>query len=741
MNDDSTADVFTPDDDRERVDEFNMFPPEGSGTRSEPTAPEQDPGESHRGVRADDNSSAVGPVIGSGHYVAGRDLDKRIINNGPLILAGEQVEQTLALASSAGRGTRRKGWDAEALRRLANGYVVPRGLLSPSSPHEKSAYEVLEDRRLLVLTAPVDRGGHHSAALRLAHEIRERTSSKPDVREEMVDPAFDLDPHELLDENDPTVLIVDLRDAGSADVGRVCNRLVEFERALSRSRSYLVLLVPGNHRRRLGTELPGRGHELGRPPVRDVLTCHLKHGVDPDALLAQPEFTELLDEAWPPRAAQVASWVSEAAESGVDDPAKLAESARSADEDWSPTLREEIDEHQRNSDPEWVTLLLAAALLEGTHAQYIVRSSDLLLAQLGHVPESSPLLRPGVVTTLEKIRETEFGVRDASFVRPRFGDSVLKHFWSEHPDMRDSLREWISGLPRNVRDMDAPALERLADRAAGMATVGGPRLAIDLAKRWSRTTRGENTDGGDTSDLNPDRTRRSLAVRLLTTTALEAGTGKHVREQLYNWAHQRSTPVDQKMVVAEVCGGAMSVEFPRVALTRLKHLAASENESVHAAVVEALSRIGEHLGPSGFLRYLAEWFDRADPARLATLAEGVEAVLGGAFVGGDVPPVDPAEGNGVRSFWRRALDDMPLEESRRVLAAWLRPAASAPEAVRGRMVEVLVEATEHQPHRIQRLYYASRIATPSSESSGLDPLGEIVQRMWTRLDEVDPLRV
>ncbi|MBA8823012.1 hypothetical protein FHX42_000341 [Saccharopolyspora lacisalsi] len=740
MNDDGVADLLDPDGGHQgRVDDHGMlvpeqvleaFPESAAAPRETDEAPQESVGD-HHDVSARGDSVAVDSISGSGVTVAkevDHSRDKRI--NSPEFNLYSSAEEILEVARSADPGARRREWDADALRKSAENYVVPQGLLEPE---ERSAYRVLTSRRHLAITAPVDRAGHEAAALRLAHEVRKRSVPDLVVCKELVDRDFRLTAKTLLRETRPCLVILDLRDALDSAVDRVCNGLTSFVEELEPRNGYLVLLLPHGQRRRFDDEFPARAHELGRPPAPEVLSRHLR-GVDDSAdLLEQSRLTAYLEQAWPPRATELACWVSEIAERGETDSAELARQACGVVEDWSGALREEIAAHQQEEDVEWLSLLLAAALLEGARPQQIVAASDRLLRRLEHrPPEAESLLRPGVVTTLRKLGSTVFDVERSRFERPHYGESVLRHFWSEHPMLRRSIRDWMAEL--RVGGLHRRDLERVADRTTELARVTGSRVAIDLARRWA------TPEGGSSAGAvgGFDGARRSIAVRLLTNTALDATTGRHVRDKLYDWA-QRGTSPELGLVVAEVCGGAMSVEFPRVALTRLKLLAASENEAVHAAVVEALTSIAGHLGPPGFLRYLAEWFDRAEPIRLATLAEGIDAVLALAVEGDALSPdfIDAAE---VRIFWRRALDDMPLEESRRVLAAWLRPATSVPETVRERMVEVLVEATEHQPHRIQRLYYASRIATPSSEAPGTDPLGDVVQQMWTRLDEVDPLR-
>lgn len=194
-------------------------------------------------------------------------------------------------------------------------------------------------------------------------------------------------------------------------------------------------------------------------------------------------------------------------------------------------------------------------------------------------------------------------------------------------------------------------------------------------------------------------------------------------------AHGSAGQQLRKVAVCAELGGTA----PERALALLKHLAGSGHAEVREAVLAAARRIGAEIGTSRFLRYLAEWFDRAPALRLRVLADAVSSVL--AERGEHVEP------DAARSFWHHALGTVPPDELRSLAQSWLRTAAGRFPADRDGMLEPLVQSTRSDPHRIAGLWYASRPG-PDSLRRGAPEDGavtEAVHQLWTRLDEVDPI--
>ncbi|MEB3371919.1 hypothetical protein [Saccharopolyspora mangrovi] len=672
-------------------------------------------------------------VIGNNNETAGGDLDKSFYKTdlrGAVITTPEFVEQ-LARAGVQGRNGRGIQ-DPEALERLADKYVAPPQLLgeTPDGEHD-TAFQILTSRKVLFLGAPARDCGQLSAALRLGQELRQEEDARLIVREELMDPSLRLHHDGLLVEHEPAAVIIDLRGASENDLQTVRRSLVEFSSDLWRYESYLILIIPPGSERSFEDSFPDRVHLLQQPPALKVFASHVGR---PDAheLVISAEAEGQLEEMWPPKIKAIADAVRDGTDRGEQPLQAIQRALEREASDLPSELRKEILTKQQENDPEWLAMLLAVSLLEGAPPQHIARASDQLLLHNKIRPpeEIPPLLRPSPYTRLLRLPDNWFDIGRRELLPSGFGKQVLRHFWREHPDVQESLLTWFGELPRSMREFERGELEQIADRAAELAAEGGSKIAVSLAIEWATTNSGTESGGLQTSTSQSARYRRSVAVRLLTTTATDSSLGRDVRQQLWDWS--RDGNADRKLLAAEVCAG-LGEAFPRMALTRLKHLANGENTDVRAAVLRAVRQIGTEIGASRFLRYLSEWFHRASPARLSVISESVSSVL-----------TDHAENidtDAATSFWHHALDTMPPEDLRMLLESWLRAATTLRPDERTCMVEPIVQATDCTPLRIAHVDYASRFGRPSLDMSSLrnDPVAELVDQLWTRLDEVDPV--
>lgn len=717
------AQPVTPSDPEPEDDVVGTSVPTPEGAPAPPVPSQQ--GEATSG-------SSTNWIDGHGNNIAHRD-----INQVTVFELGSEIVQELARArrrERVGRGIQ----DPEALRRLADKYVAPDRLLESSEGDEESALRILETRRVLLLWARERDGGQLAAASRLGYELsehaRRRRHAPLIVREELVDPDLSLKPKELLVENEPATVILDCRDADEKDLRAVQRNLSDLSDQLPHYRSYLIVILPAEHQRRFEDSFPGRVHELGKPSSVAVLESH----VGPEALpgiRADADVVEKLEALWPPTVARVADLVRERLTPEADP----VEVVRAALDDetvgQSDKLRGVIEEKQQDKDAEWLSLLLASSVLEGASPQHIAAASDVLMKhnKIDVADEAAPILRASPFARLRRLEEDGwFDLGQRGLVPSGIGGEVLRHFWREHPDLHTPVQDWLTELPEALRGLDRGELEQLADRVADLAVEGGAWLALYLAANWAGTKAGENSGGQRTSTAPADRSRRSIAVRLLTTAATDSVLGRPVRNRLWYWSRDGSA--DLKLLTAEVCAG-IGAAFPRNALTRLKHLANSDNEDVRDAVLQALRQLGGELGVSRFLRYLTEWFDQASPSRLALLATAVGRVF--------ADQTAPVEGDAVELFWRHAVTNLPLEDLGVVVKSWLHTAARMDRDGRSGMIELLVRATEGKPLHISHVQYASQPRPPELKADCFsdEAIAEVTQQLWTRLDEVGPIWV
>ncbi|MEU8633427.1 hypothetical protein AB0C38_14745 [Amycolatopsis sp. NPDC048633] len=685
------------------VDSFGMLEPLPAAS---PLASQQ--------VRAAALALTVPSVAGRENATAGRDLSILRIEN--YYARGEALEWGSRAQTRPRRG--RGLQDREALRQLADKYVGPPGLLPEQAAEgTRTAFEILRDERLLVLSAPEADAGQFAAGLRLGYELQR---NDPDlvVREELIDEDFQLRAEDMLSVHERAVVLVDMRGPGG-ELQQVQWALVEFARELEQHRSYLILIVPHDQIRKFGERLPGRVHELGKPSSVEVFTRYLT--VLDAAGLATAETQVRLERMWPPQVKELAETVERRAGRGEDPAEALRDSLLGQKID----LRGEIGKHQEAGDSEWLALLLAVAVLEGSAPEHIVNAADAMLKKNKlKVEERVPLLRPSPYARLRHLDIEPFDAETREFQQPGFGFDVLQHFWREHRGLHDSMLSWIGEIPRKFADLTGEDLERIADRSAELAVGAGYQIALKLAEQWTA----KGSEGTTSLQTSESRYRRSIAVRLLMTTATDTSLGPPIRNRLLSWS--KGANIDLQLLTAEVCG-ELGTEFPRIALTRLKHLAGSEHEEVRDAVRTAVHGIGANLGGARFLRYLSEWFDEATPARLQLLSSSASFVL--------KEQLDDLDADTTSSFWNQALDKLPPEDLRPVVRTWIYTAAAAPAERRPLMVEPLVQATRFEPRRIAQLQFASRIQGIPLGPLGNHPVDEVLFQLWTRLDEVDPI--
>lgn len=663
-------------------------------------------------------AAAISMAGGRGNTAVGRDL---IINNG---LPEDRPATAKAVRREpSGRGLQHP----EALRRLAERYVTPPGLLDDASDQE-AALTALANRKVLMLDAPVLEGGQFSAGLRLAYELQLEIPRLL-VREELLDPDT-FNAADLFVEHEQAAVLIDLRWADVNSMVAVERSLVGLATQLKDYTSYLILILPQDTGSKFDNQLPGAVHKLKKTTSEDVFAKHLGHAESYE-LIKKANAAEKLELLWPPAVAAVAARTHKAIEQGIEPVPALREALQRKTSNLSASLRETISARQEEDDDEWLAMLLAASVLERHTPPRIIEASDELL-KLSGVPLTEsvrPLMHRSPYTRLERLTDKWIDSDTWELKPAGSGEQVLQHFWREHAKAQRALLPWFQGLPRSMTNPSADELERIADRTASLASVAGAKFATSLAGAWAKTEAGHASNGTETSTRAVDQSCRSVAVRLLTTAATDTTLGQHVRNQLWDWA--RKGTADQQLLTAEVCAG-IGESFPKHALTRLKHVAGSENEVVQRSVLSAIGQIGAELGTSRLLRYLVQWFEKPSVNRLRVLSEGVGNVI--------AKSEERVDNDAARSFWDHALGTISPDDLRTLTQAWLRTAVRLPPADHGPVIEPLVEATRREPRRIADLHYASRPwpgEVPGSSEE--EQLVTVVHQLRTRLDEIDPI--
>ncbi|MFC5289840.1 hypothetical protein ACFPM7_22530 [Actinokineospora guangxiensis] len=723
------------------VDQFNVLDPPSrqpitaaGRDRQDPgpfvrTSPVSEQGEPGLATAVRDEAKPVADTVapslrsqieGHGNDTAFGNLHKSVVT----IETAHFNDQLFQLAEARPRKRSGRGLqDRAGLQYMTSRYVAPSGLLDASECGAESALSILRREQVLLLTAKENRGGQFVAGLRLGHELQ---LGRPElvVREELIDRLSDDD---LLIDNEPAVVVVDLRATPLDELQVVRRDLVELVKQFVAHHSYLVLIIPVDRAREFGEFLHGRLHFLECPEPVQVLQRHLE-GISLDLDTILPELGDCLRDLWPPVVKEIADATRGEILGGQLPKLALKKVLRERQDQPGPSLREEVRAKQLEGSVDWLALILATALLEGASPHHIAEAADQMLDLNGTIREStSPLLMPSPYARLAELDYEPFDVATCRFRPVGRGTEVFRYFWHEHRDLRTTLLKWIGDLPRQIFDLTRDELERFADRCAELSDCGGIEAVLKLAENWARTKPGTISED-KAADHGRARYCRSIAVRLLTTTATDPTAGARVRERLLAWSKGENP--DLQLLTAQVCEG-IGEAFPRIALNRLKHLADSRDQLVRYATRHATFSIGEDLGTSSFLRHVMDWQDKAGPARLRLLVESTATVFAQ-----DSQNVDPKS---VADFWRRALSVMPVEDLYPAIANWLGAAAEAPVDRWDRMIDPLVIVTDGDLRLIGLMHHAARQAVRHGRAEQNGAWIDISERLSCRLDEIDPL--
>jgi hypothetical protein len=255
-----------------------------------------------------------------------------------------------------------------------------------------------------------------------------------------------------------------------------------------------------------------------------------------------------------------------------------------------------IDEELPGKELPERAIIWSAAFCDGGQGKSVLRMSEDLRRLLGEKRGPADILKDAPASKRLKDAWIEpgkpgEGVR-LSPEKHGLAAALRAYLWGEYEDaaLREKLTDWIAG---QLGELPINDTERVVN---GM-------LDIVISYRDDtllRALRDKLTDD-----------RRPLAVRALSTAALDPKFGAHVRNSLYKWA---TTVKDQRVIdlVIEVCGGTFGERMPGMALVRLGW-AAQKSRPGSRALATALTALAAR-DPDGVLASLDRWFtDFAPP--------------------------------------------------------------------------------------------------------------------------------
>jgi hypothetical protein len=417
----------------------------------------------------------------------------------------------------------------------------------------------------------------------------------------LLDPD-DLDRQLFLEPGHGYLLDLDELTGTSVQITQVLDR---FRRVLRKAGNPLVVLAKPDTAEAINLDWRDltTAWQAARPiPVfGQTLSCLL----DPDQAANWQEYPPLrsaLAEASPSDAARMAHLVR--------DVVRLAGTAASSEQvgdevlaayrNWTDELRTWDEKTKGEPDAEdRRAFLIATAALEGQPAESILAATALLLSSAGMTDSPGRgLAGPGLQDRLRVVHASGDS-QAVTFIRPAYGAAVLDWVWADRPQLRRTLWEWLQTATVNL---DPPAAQ--ATSRTLLALAQRHRDALPLLK------------AADDWAITP---RAPLASALLAEAATSEELGRAVRRRLYEWATQAGQSVAVHQLVAEVCSGDLADNYPMIALTRLRHLAARQPEQVRQAVISAVGELAKRPPlHDQVLRAIVDWTQDTDLTRAST---------------------------------------------------------------------------------------------------------------------------
>lgn len=493
-----------------------------------------------------------------------------------------------------------------------NLYVAP-----SATKNWDSLLEKLADSGLLVLRAPAGTG-RRTTALWLSHSLLEENQkvvelvadwSKPEVRS-----LPEMEEHGcLLDMSSPTTTEPDTR-FGQA--------LVEYGQRIQKDGRFLVVLTTPDTWRGSWTEgtrsltvdlSPPDSYELIRRRLLDQKKESRVEWLSDDALkkVWQESLTAL-------EARDLADHLCELKDS--DDQQNKLKGLGDQFTGWGSRIERLL---APNKDFDRIehgqaivrSVVWSGALLEGCRYQSVIRGSEDFLKAAGlkrgpaYAFSEPSALRKLEAAGLERNRET---IRFRGTPKT-LASAVLNDLWAGHPTELAGLRTWIETVLQST-ELNDDEMSLVAERVVGLAVS---QSDSDLFQALRDHLTGE---------------RRPLAVKVLTEVALSTNLGNYMRGQLYNWAKQQSSS-EQLSLVAEICGGELGVRMPRIALTRLRWVAANAPFGFDPLVGAFANLLDHH---PDLDRPIRKWLSESSTDRgrqgvliaLASSEAGTKALLG-----------------------------------------------------------------------------------------------------------------
>ncbi|MEV0329796.1 hypothetical protein AB0H63_25590 [Micromonospora echinospora] len=565
---------------------------------------------------------------------------------------------------------------------LSNDYVQRCVARYAPGPRFDEASTLLREFRVVVIVADADTGRHEAAVnLLYAMEVRELRELR-----HRAGAAIDLT---VLNTQQSTGWLLDLR--GGRSLPSTFAREVAGRDTLDRlidAQSYLVLIVPpsvwaqageGAGKLTLAWEatsaieivrrrISAAGCEdSDRWVEQERIRTHLRFATPAEAVRWADEIesvsalpAERLDFSLLPEAER-----ADVKAGRKPDHDLRAQMVVAAFSDWRDHL---LSWCKQNHDARLLCFLVTSAVLEGRSVLEIhdqIESLHQTLAGRKAQFENVGLNGPGIIELVDIIGARTTGDLRVEFTRPGYGDAVLDYFWVDRQPMQQAFLHWMCALPEMLDEKESAArvTQRIAAYALRWTLRNGKFTFLQkIAESWGS-----------------DRRYQATAVDLISAAALDPTFGKAVRDKLLEWSKPGGDySAALRATVAAVCAGPLSRVYLTPALTRVGHLAKSDDPLVVKAVGDAMRTLwSDEAARADVRRTLERWLASDNPKRRNAVRHTFLALVGLTDEKRSRPMLmdllESAEGGGLLvDGWRVVLED-PTQRSRTrdVLSTWL----------------------------------------------------------------------
>ncbi|MFE1265613.1 hypothetical protein ACFW5X_34525 [Streptomyces albogriseolus] len=306
-------------------------------------------------------------------------------------------------------------------------------------------------------------------------------------------------------------------------------------------------------------------------------------------------------------------------------------------------------------------MLLAAAYLEGAPLELCIKAATTFGSR------DEPLARRYREGRSPRRRLRDVGVditpndTAAFHSRPDLALAAIRMDWHHWADERSETRDWLARItsPDGVAKAWA---EQIGSRLLDLSITEADPPLFTILDTWTTTS--------------PDEARLRIVSKLITRAADTEELARNAHKQLLDWARKPNVP--QRKVVAWACEGRYGARWPHMALVRLRHILAIDDEATRIAATALTAHAAKSAeGLKQVVETIESWLEKypahlAGPRAFLALTDPAHTVLDILMSAAQGTPV-------IRDFlisgWMQTLRQPDVRDhAHHVLLGWARSA-------------------------------------------------------------------